>query len=278
MLTPRTVRRLSLAAHQRWMFTGRLGDPPAMRCTPDEAARIRRRLHRAPKPLERPVAVIAGYLDPGVYAWVVARELRRLTSHRRADFFVPRFRLDTAIEPMAARVAEQLRARAGGGPASFDLVGLSMGGLVARCVARACAHDEHLSIARVFTLGTPHRGSTLAERIAPSEAARQMRPGSGFLRDLDAGPGDLDLTCYQMDADAVIGHGHGSPPGHPAVRLPRRAGEPHLHVMADPLAILDVALRLRDEPAILSPQEGFSPATPISPKPSPAGPEQASIY
>ena len=267
MLNPRLLRRASLAAHQRWMFTGRLGDPPALCARPEELARLRRRLRRTPKALERPVCVIAGYLDPGVYAWVVARELRRLTTHRRADFLVPRFRLDTGIEPMAERVVEHLRSRAGEAPTSFDLVGLSMGGLIARCVARSCAPDERLSVARVFTLGTPHRGSTLAERIAPTEAAREMRPGSDFLRSLDADLGDLDLTCYQMDADAVIGDGNGSPPGHPGHRLPRRAGEPHLHVMADPIAILDIARRLRGEDPILLPE------TPISAKSSTPGPE-----
>lgn len=259
MLTPRQLRRASLSVHQRWMFAGRQGDPPALRATPEELARLRRRLRRTPTTLARPVCVIAGYLDPGVYAWVVARELRRLTSHRRADFSVPRFRLDTAIQPMADRVVEHLRSRAGDAPASFDLVGLSMGGLVARCVARSCVQGQHLSVARVFTLGTPHRGSTLAERIAPTAAAREMRPGSDFLRALDADPSSLDLTCYQMDADAVIGEGNGSPPGHPGIRLPRRAGEPHLHVMADPIAILDIALRLRGEPPILLAEPPISP-------------------
>ncbi|GJM18348.1 MAG: hypothetical protein DHS20C14_05610 [Phycisphaeraceae bacterium] len=252
---PRLVRRVALAKHTRWMFAGRIGDAAGLTCTPAEAARLRRRLRRTPKPLDRPVIVISGYLDPGLYARVVARELRRLTSHTKTDFHVARFPLDGPIEPMGERVVEQMRTIAGDAPASFDLVGLSMGGLVARHAAAVCAETDNLRVARAFTQGTPHLGSALAERIAPTEAARQMRPGSGFLRALDAelDRSGLDITAYQMDADTVIGDGNGAPTGRPGIRLPRRAGEPHLHIMADPIAILDIARRLRGEDPVLAP-------------------------
>ncbi len=268
MRAPRLARRLALAKHSRWMFAGRLGAPAPLTCTPEEAARLRRRLRRTPAPIDRPIVVISGYLDPGLYAGVVSRELRRLTSHDPADFRVARFALHGAIEPMAECVVEKLRAIAGGARASFDLVGLSMGGLVARRVAAVVNAGDEIRVERVFTLGTPHRGSTLAERIAPTEAARQMRPGSDFLRELDAALGlsGIELVAYQMDADAVIGDGRGVPDGHPGHRLPRRPGEPHLHIMGDPIAILDIARRLRGEPAILIPQGPVKPPGP--------GPEQ----
>ncbi len=249
----RLVRRVALFKHIRWMFAGRLGEPAPLVCTQEEAARIRRRMRRTPAPLDRPVVVISGYSDPGLYARVVSRELRRLTSHDASDFHVARFALHGAIEPMADRVVDTLRTIVGDTGGSFDLVGLSMGGLVARRVAAVVNASEGVRVGRVFTLGTPHRGSTLAERIAPTEAARQMRPGSNFLRALDAalGPSGIELVAYQMDSDTVIGEGHGVPSGHAGVRLPRRAGEPHLHIMGDPIAILDIARRIRGEPPIL---------------------------
>ncbi|MEQ8769902.1 MAG: thioesterase domain-containing protein [Phycisphaerales bacterium] len=252
MRPARWARRVALFKHTRWMFAGRMGAPADLVCTPEEAARLRRRMRRTPAPIDRPVVVISGYLDPGLYAGVVSRELRRLTSHDPADFHVARFALHGAIEPMAERVTEKLRAI---GSESFDLVGLSMGGLIARRVAAVVNAAGDRRVERVFTLGTPHRGSTLAERIAPTEAARQMRPGSEFLRALDAalGPSGIELVAYQMEEDAVIGDGRGVPEGHPGIRLPRRAGEPHLHIMGDPIAILDIGRRLRGESPILNP-------------------------
>src|SRR6185369_10092730 len=80
-----------------------------------------------------------------------------------------------------------------------DVVGVSMGGLVARWAAlppadrfrEGAAHNpgatgKRLRIRNLYTLGTPHRGAILANLIAPDPIARDMRAGSGFLRTLDA--------------------------------------------------------------------------------------------
>lgn len=60
------------------------------------------------------------------------------------------------------------------------LVGHSMGGLVARAYLRRYGE---LRVARLITLGTPHRGSLLAH-LGIGRNARQMEPGSVWLREL----------------------------------------------------------------------------------------------
>ena len=80
--------------------------------------------------------------------------------------------------PQVARAIESLCAASGA--ARVIVVGRSMGGLVARAYLRA--HGE-ARIAHVFTLGTPHHGTALAER-APGANALQMRRW-----DRDAAPG-----------------------------------------------------------------------------------------
>ena len=71
--------------------------------------------------------------------------------------------------PQVARAIDSLCAASGA--ARVIVVGHSMGGLVARAYLRA--HGD-ARIAHVFTLGTPHHGTALAER-APGANALQMR-------------------------------------------------------------------------------------------------------
>lgn len=125
-----------------------------------------------------------------------------------------------------ARVAEAARGR------PIDVVGHSMGGLVATYVAKHL--DPGARIRRVVTLGTPHRGTALAlsgarylgylGRIASSLA--QMVPGCAFLADLDraALPATASLVSVAGLGDLVV-------PA-PCARLPRRARH-HNRSLAD---------------------------------------------
>lgn len=68
------------------------------------------------------------------------------------------------------------------GPRLIDLVGHSMGGLVATYLLKCL--DQGRRIRRVVTLGTPHAGVPLARFPGPAwlcTSVRQMRPGSAFL-------------------------------------------------------------------------------------------------
>jgi len=64
---------------------------------------------------------------------------------------------------------------------SLIIVAHSMGGLV----ARSCTAGSGARIRHIICLGTPHRGTLLA-RLLPVRTTRQMRPGSAWLRELEA--------------------------------------------------------------------------------------------
>jgi triacylglycerol lipase len=89
------------------------------------------------------------------------------------------------MDELADRLDEEIdRLLAATGAAKVVLVGHSMGGLVARaCLARR-GPDR---VAALITTGTPHHGSKLA-RLGLGRDAREMEPGSAWLRALNGRP------------------------------------------------------------------------------------------
>lgn len=82
------------------------------------------------------------------------------------------------LEVLGRRLVELLRGTGGW----VNLIGYSMGGLVIR---EALRQEPGLPVRRAVFYHTPHAGS-LAARLLPLPACRDMRPGSAFLRRLDA--------------------------------------------------------------------------------------------
>ncbi|MEZ5654086.1 MAG: alpha/beta fold hydrolase [Burkholderiaceae bacterium] len=68
------------------------------------------------------------------------------------------------------------------GASQAIVIGHSMGGLVLRAMLRDYGHDL---VSTLVTIGSPHRGTILA-RLGAQPNVRQMRPGSEFLRELEA--------------------------------------------------------------------------------------------
>ncbi|MEO6053205.1 MAG: hypothetical protein ABIP97_04260 [Chthoniobacterales bacterium] len=83
-----------------------------------------------------------------------------------------------SLEVLGERLAEEL----GEAKGPFHLIGYSMGGLIVREALRV---RPDLAVKRVVTLHTPHGGSGMAHFV-PRAALKQMRPGSAFLKQLDA--------------------------------------------------------------------------------------------
>lgn len=65
-----------------------------------------------------------------------------------------------------------------------DLVGHSLGGLIARCYVQLHGGDER--VRTLVTLGTPHSGTYAAAALPPHPLARQMVPHSALLEELAA--------------------------------------------------------------------------------------------
>lgn len=123
------------------------------------------------------------------------------------------------------------------GTRGVHLVGHSMGGLVVRAAVQSRGLGDRARTA--VTLATPHHGTPYA-RFMPGNGARQMRPGSRFLRELAAASpvGSTRWVDIEATADRVV------PPGsdRPARRsVPVRAG--HLSITRHP----DAVSRIVDE-------------------------------
>ena len=87
------------------------------------------------------------------------------------------------VRVAAAQLAEEVEALvAETGYERIHVVGHSMGGLIARYYVTRLGGDERVHT--LVTLGTPHHGTYTAYGWH-SQLTRQLRPGSGLMRELD---------------------------------------------------------------------------------------------
>ncbi len=89
-------------------------------------------------------------------------------------------------------------------PASFDLVGFSMGGIVGRYYLQRLGGLSR--VRRFITLGSPHHGTYMGW-LRGNPGAKQMRRGSAFLQDLNSDADVLrqvDFTSIWTPFDLMI--------------------------------------------------------------------------
>ena len=148
------------------------------------------------------------------------------------------------------------------GASEVDIVGFSVGGLVARTFAQQGGGE----VRSLVFLGTPHQGTQLAElatSLDPSlcaRACRQMVPGSHFLRTLNAGrdvpPGTSSTNVYSAD-DGVV-----TPPRSARLEGARNvliqdvcpgARVAHTRLVSDPIAMGLVVAALEAGSGVLDP-------------------------
>lgn len=102
----------------------------------------------------------------------------------------------TSLEVLGSRLAAELAAL----EEPFHLVGYSMGGLVVR---EAMRQAPGLPLQRSVLLHAPHCG-TMTALLLPLAACREMRPGSSFLRRLEAEPWERETLATWCPGDLVI--------------------------------------------------------------------------
>ena len=86
----------------------------------------------------------------------------------------------------------------------FAIVGFSMGGLVSRHYLQQLGGAERCDA--FVTISSPHHGTNTAY-VFPGKGARQMQPGSDFLRSLEETEdtlGDMPVVSYRTPMDLVI--------------------------------------------------------------------------
>ena len=242
---PRLTRFLTLGA--LFAMAGCAGQPrnPTFPLSIPEARADLRRMRAAPARLARPVLVAGGYLDPGFAPREVAQELRRVTRSGPSEPAVRAVSMWGCAS--FAECGRRLAKAAGDGERAVDVVGISMGGLVARHAAAARAPGR-IRIARLFTIATPHRGARLAGLPTLDARQRQMRPRSPFLRRLEATERDYPILPYARLGDGIVGTRRTAPRGDVPWWLPTPLlGVSHLGAPTDPRILADIARRLRGE-------------------------------
>ena len=105
--------------------------------------------------------------------------------------------IDSYADGLARRIEEILAAT---GADKLAILAHSMGGLVARAYVRKYGAR---CVAKLITLGTPHHG-TVSARLGAGENARQMVPGSAWLRRLNEDAPTLPLVSVLSYQDNIV--------------------------------------------------------------------------
>ncbi|MBX3359801.1 MAG: hypothetical protein KF745_15405 [Phycisphaeraceae bacterium] len=220
------------------------------------------RMIGSPVGLRRPLVVLAGWRAPSIAVRRLAQRLVTLVGADPGESLAIGYPFRTDIEAIARSVVNRVVSRFpgedGSGPREVDVVGVSMGGLVARFAAAPAMlrrEGRRLRIRRLFTLASPHRGANIAGVLPVDAAVRQMRADSPLLRRLDEALecAEYEMVCYTRLRDAWVGAGNTAPPGYSRIVLPARVFGSHLTISQDLAITIDLARRLRDEQPLLAP-------------------------
>ncbi len=198
---------------------------------------------RAPQAAAPPLVLVHGLFDtPEIF-----RGLRHRLAHRRDPLLVPHLPHgigSTDLDTLAGRLGERIEA-AFGREQPIDVLGFSMGGLIARTWIQLLG--GHHRTRRFTSVASPHRGTLAAlpwPRLLLAGLA-DMKPGSALLRRLAAADRLLEgVECcsFYCPTDLTVF------PGWQAV-LPVGARRPlpvfwHNRLMAEPASLDPVVAEL----------------------------------
>ncbi|WP_449242818.1 alpha/beta fold hydrolase [Desulfovibrio sp.] len=149
-----------------------------------------------------PVVLLVHGLYHNRAAWILFRRRLARAGYANARFFsYSSFTRD--FDGLRRELSERILDLAAEGDAPVALIGHSLGGLL----LRAAVCDERLRgrAACLLTLGSPHRGSTLAH-LALGGLGRSLRPGTPLMRGLAVlrEPADLPRLALVSPVDNMV--------------------------------------------------------------------------
>ncbi|TRV75045.1 alpha/beta fold hydrolase [Streptomyces sp. 130] len=235
LLRATALELVVLAGHALLYPTGIAGERHPGRPRPDDGAESARM--DIPPTDRPPVVFLHGFIDNRSVFVLLRRSLARHGwLHLESLNYSPLTSdIRTAAE-LLGRHIEEICARTG--HHRVDIVGHSLGGLIARYYVQRLAGDRR--VRTLVTLGTPHAGTAVAPLAGALPIVRQMREGSApveelrlpapgcrtrfvsFWSELDRVIVPAEAACVDHpDLDAVnvrvTGIGHLALPVHPAV-------------------------------------------------------------
>ena len=135
--------------------------------------------------LPRPVVIIGGIGDPFIGVTRVGRYIKENTREQRvigvSPGFAPSF--DAAADQVVDAVERYFPSMDADQTVEVDVIGISMGGLVARHAAAPGrgVGRKRLNVRRMYTLAAPHSGAMWADWFGFVGPPAAMRTGSDFL-------------------------------------------------------------------------------------------------
>jgi pimeloyl-ACP methyl ester carboxylesterase len=215
-----------------------------------------------PVELDHPVVVIDGWLNYGG-AGVITRELKELTGGEEDLFVKYNYPLIfSTLESNARKIVKIVEERWPSDDPEWtteiDVVGFSMGGLIARVAAEAPREGKkprkRLKVKRLFTISAPHKGTGWWIRWA---AIDQMSwavslYGGNYRTWLNERlvEADYDLYCYGQGNDWISGNNFEAA-GHREIKARGQFMFSHTSSYGNYRHLADIAARLRGEDPIV---------------------------
>lgn len=235
---------------------------PAFSLTSAQATAEWERMEANPAELERPLVLLGGWRQPPPVLWTLSSRMQKLTGADESQVLAISYLFGGSIEEIAQSISRQIDEKWPGDRANetieVDIVGFSMGGIVARLAAKRLGPGrgaKRVKINRLFTISSPHKGAKSAWMAALDPAAYQMRAGSRLMRSLDGElkNGDFELVCYAHLNDLVVGATNTAPDGMQPIWLPGTLVASHFTSVSDKRILVDIARRLRGEEPFAQP-------------------------
>lgn len=215
-----------------------------------------------PVEIERPVITIDGWLNYGG-ASIIHRELKNLTGGEEDLFVKYHYPLIfSTLESNARKIVKIVEERWPSDDPEWtteiDVVGFSMGGLIARVAAESPRKGKkprkRLKVKSMFTIGSPHKGTSWWIRWAAIDQMSWAVSlwGGNYRSWLNERlvEADYDLYCYGQGNDWIVGNNFEAA-GYPEIKARGLFLFSHTSSYGNYRHLADIASRLRGEDPIV---------------------------